>query len=107
PPLSLVLPDGNTIRLNYWNSLLIEVAQYLHSTGKLTATACPLRRSAANRYLVHTTPQHPNGKPFFAAVQVGNLYLETNQSAPGLVSNALFLIRHLDENPDAFKVGVR
>ena len=103
-PTQLRLPDGTTRPLNAWNSLLAEVARYLIRTQALGPQHCPVSTRPSNkRFLVHTDPQHPDGKPFTAPVQIDNLWLETNANAKDLHKRALFLIGWARLSPGSFQ----
>ena len=102
-PAQLRLPDGTTHPLNAWNSLLIEVTRYLIRTQALGPQHCPVSTRPSNkRFLVHTDALHPNGKRFFAPVQVDGLWLETHASAKDLHKRALFLIGWARLSPGSF-----
>ena len=78
-PSSLRTPDGFEIYLPFqsrWKHILIEVAEWLIRKERLTLEQVPIRWGA-RRYLVHTKPEHGDGKPFKDEKKLSNgLYLE-------------------------------
>jgi hypothetical protein len=105
-PAQLHLPNGRHIALKYWNGLFREVAQYLYDSGKLVPAVCPVEAPNSKYFLVNTVAQHKDGRKFWNPHQVGSLWVEASLTAPDSVECALTLIRHLGENPDAFRVQI-
>lgn len=105
PPAQLRRPDGSTRELRSWKDLLVEVARHLVKAGALTAAHCPLATSRS-RYLIHTEAVHPSGKPFFAPVRAGALWLETHAAARDIARRSNLLIRAGGGNPRDYQVLV-
>ena len=63
---------------------------------------CPIQRKS--RYLVATSPVHPDGKKFTAPHHISNVYIEKNYNARNLVINARTIIEHVGQDPAQFKV---
>lgn len=104
-PNQIRLPNGTIRPLNAWKYLLVEVVRYLIDAGALGPQHCPVQMRPSNkRFLVHTSAKHPNGKPFFAPVQIASLWVETHASAKNLHHHALFLIQRAGESPTSFQV---
>lgn len=108
PPKRLRLPNGQERGLQWWKSLLVEVARYLVQTGKLGPNHCPIQRPPRReRYLIHTQRRHPSGRDFFEPVDVGSgLWLETHASAPLLYRQAKFLLRRFGEDLSEYLVEI-
>ena len=107
PPKRLFLPDDQQRNLHRWKDLLVEIANYLADTKRLSSRDCPVKLPRAyTRYLVHTKAVHPSGKSFFAPRKLDDhgLHLETNASPPVLHEQALFLIDHCGEEPSRYGV---
>jgi hypothetical protein len=105
PPRQVRRPDGSTSELRSWKDLLVEVARHLVEGGALTAAQCPLSTSR-RRHLLHTEAVHPSGKPFFAPVRAGTLWLEAHANARSIVQHCNRLIRAGGGNPRDYQVLV-
>lgn len=105
-PASLHFPDGTTRSLDKWSAMLVELVQWLVNQGLLSPRNCPIRSDLApRRYIVHTTPQHPSGKPFFAPKQVGTFYVETGWNSPGKANCARVILDAVGQDPAQFTVA--
>ena len=99
PPPAIRFPGEEERAIQYWNRVLVEVAEWLVRKGTLTAQKCPIKREGASRYLVHSQSQHPDGSDFISRRELSNgLFLETNAAAKQLVDNARFLLERLEED---------
>ncbi|MCX2728036.1 type I restriction endonuclease subunit R [Thermomicrobium sp. 4228-Ro] len=104
PPRCLRFPDGSERDLKTWKSLLVEVAEWLVTRGKLTSAVCPILLGPT-RYLVHTEPRHPSGKNFLSGHALPNqLWVETSLSSEDIVRYTQKLLRQLGEDPSLFSL---
>lgn len=96
PPSEIRLPNGNVHKIAKWYDILLQVVHWLWSSGKLTEKQVPIN-SSAKRYLINTTPVHPNGIPFRAPVPIPDapLTLEAHRSASATRSAAVKLLNSL------------
>ncbi len=77
-PRSITFPGEPTQPLRNQKELIVSVANYLARTKCLTADNGTLR-SGTKRYIVHSSPEHANGRRFNASVKLAKgLYLETS-----------------------------
>ncbi len=99
-PHGITAPDGANFQCQSHGDVLVGVVTWLHQNGKLTMKQCPIRAPGARkRYVVHTQPIHPSGKRFFNPVQVGQFWIETNQSTPGSAQMARIVLAACSEDP--------
>jgi hypothetical protein len=79
--------------------ILVAVAEWLASQGRIRPGDYPIivskrRTSEPKRYLISAKPVHPNGREFFAPVQLSNGgYLETHASLVNLEQQSKQLLR--------------
>lgn len=102
-PSEMLLPDNRRVRLNAWNSILIETTKWLINNNFLNESHCPVL-IGETRYIVAADPTHSNGIPFKNARQVRSLYLEVNFTAQDLVKHTRRIIKHVGLDPANFKV---
>jgi hypothetical protein len=91
PPKILIDPIQVNHSLSSWKDLLVSVVTYLISQGLFTSNNCPAKLPGGSRYLIATTPTHPNGNKFFQPIQIQGLWLETHASAVQLAHEASYL----------------
>ena len=104
-PSELLLPDNTTAQIRNWKSVIVEVAKWLVDKNLLGPSLCPIQFSSSrSRYVVHTTPTHPNGKSFFAHAQVGSLHIETHANSEIAIRKAQLIIETAGRDPSHFKV---
>ena len=101
-PSELRFPDNSRQPIKYWSGVVVEITQWLVKGEHLHPDRCPIQRRS--RYLVATSPVHPDGKGFTAPEQVSAVYVEKNYSAKNLVINARTIIKRLGLDPAQFKV---
>ena len=98
-PAGLRFSDGQERPLTSWKNLLVEVAEWLVRTRRLTAAQCPVQ-IGRNRCTVNTSPTHSDSKPFRASVELSNgLFLETHLSGPATIDRSRALLKYLDQDP--------
>lgn len=101
PPSRIHLPDGEERLIRYWVNILMEVAEWLVRTEKLTPDKYPVGlplSSGRTRYIVNNEPEHSNGSQFALPVELSNgLSLETNFTAEETTKNSHFLLEHLNQ----------
>ena len=99
PPLMIRFHNGEERPVTTWKSILVETAEWLTKGGHLTASKCPIKMGP-KRHQVHTEPIHSEGTPFVASASLSNgLFLETNLSAPAIVSRSCSLVKQLGQDP--------
>ena len=101
-PSEIRFPDNSRDSTKYWSSVVVEVARWLVMNEHLNPIHCPIQRKS--RYLVATSPVHPDGKKFTAPHHISNVYIEKNYNARNLVINARTIIEHVGQDPAQFKV---
>ena len=101
PPSRIRLPDDEERPIQGWRYILMEVAEWLIRTEKLTGDKFPLA-SGRTRYLVHNETKHSNGSDFGSPQQLSNgLFLETHFSADRVAKTTRFLLEHFGEDAAA------
>ena len=107
PPQSIRFPDGRQCEIKRWNDILVEVAAWLHSSGRLTANDEPVS-SSPNIYIVHSQPKHPTGNEFFQhkTVANGQISVNTHGSASKMRNNSKTLLLHCGVDPADVRVRV-
>ena len=107
PPRSIRFPDGQECEIKRWNDILVEVAAWLHSSGRLTASDEPVS-SSRNIYIVHNQPKHPTGNEFFQhkTIANGQISVNTHGSAIQMRNNSKTLLLHYGVSPDTVQVQV-
>lgn len=99
PPPIAQFPGGEEVQIKAWSSLLIQVAEWLVRNGHLSPSNCPIWMGK-KRYTVHTEAVHSTSVAFKATKQLSNhLFLETNLSAPAVVSVSCDLVKQLGQDP--------
>ena len=105
PPAIMRFSNDAERQVATWKALLVQVAEWLVSSGWLEKSSCPIL-SGKKRFLVSTSPVHPTGKPFEAASQLSNgLFIQTAWSAPQLINKCRDLMTNLGQ--DAASVHLR
>lgn len=97
---------GRRIAVLRATEILITVASWLVETGKLRRADCPIKMSkTSTRYLVHTEPQHPSGRPFFQKTELpGRLYLERHGSKQEVIRLAYALLERYGYPRDTLRI---
>ena len=100
PPQSIRFPGGRECEIKRWNDILVEVAAWLHSSGRLTPNDEPVS-SSPKIYIVHSQPKHPTGNDFFQhkAIANGQISVNTHGSAIQMRNNTKTLLQHYGVNP--------
>ena len=82
-----------------WNRLLLESAEYLIRTGKLTPLICPVPVPGSARYSVHREAIHSDGKGFTVSRKLSNgLLCEVNVSGSSAVTYTKSLLQHCGQD---------
>jgi hypothetical protein len=90
------------IKFDY--EILLNVANWLIETGKLTPAKCPIV-SGYKRYVIATQPKHKDGSRFRAPKQLSNgLWLETHWSAGRCVTLARDLLKNFGFLPETLRL---
>ena len=104
-PIEILFPDNSNAQIQNWKSIIVKVAGWLVDRNLLGPGHCPIQFASSHaRYVVHTIPTHPNGKSFFAHVQVGSLHIETHANSATAVRKARLMIEAAGQDPAQFKV---
>ena len=106
-PTALVLPDSTDVPLRVWKDVMVQTVKWLVDTGAMNIDSCPIPYSSrSRRYIVHTTPSHPDGKPFNDAglESIDLFYIDTKHSTPQTVKATCSIIQHVGQDPTEFRV---
>ena len=96
-PTSIAFPGEAARPLQNQKELIVSVANYLVRIESLTPANGTLQ-SGGKRYIVHSSPTHPNGKPFKAGVMLHNgLHLETSNPLSQTIKYAQKLLEHFGQ----------
>ena len=107
-PSLIRFPDGEEKPLRYWNSILMEAAEFLISGSRLTSSQCPVPVPNSTRYAVHHTRIHSDGKEFINSRTLSNgLFCELNASSTSLMAYSRVLLSHCGQDPASvlLKIG--
>ena len=102
-PSEMLFPDNRRVRLNAWNSILIETTNWLINNNFLNESHCPVF-IGTKRYIVAVDPVHSSGTPFKESRQVGSLHLEVSLTALEIVRHTPHIIERAGQDPSQFKV---
>ena len=102
-PSEILFPDDSRVRLNAWNSILIETTSWLINNNFLNENHCPVL-IGTKRYIVAADPVHSSGTPFKESRQVGSLHLEVSLTALEIVRHTPHIIERAGQDPSQFKV---
>ncbi len=100
PPSHIRLPNGDVHGIEKWYDILLRVAQWLWTSRKLTENEVPVS-SSAKRYVVNTSPRHPDETPFRSPVTIpsSSLSMEAHRSAASSRSEAAKLLKNFGADP--------
>ncbi len=105
PPGKIMFPDGSRASPKRWYEILTEIARWLVENGNLSESQCPiLRGPRSKKSLVDIESVHSDGTSFFNFKSVGSLYIDTHGNARTLINRSKYLIQHVGQDPDQFKV---
>ena len=101
PPAALRFPDRSEQEIKRWNDILVAVATWLYSSGRLAATDEPVS-SSSKIYIVHNRPVHPTGNEFFQhkTIANGQLSVNTHGSGSQMRKNSQNLLNRYGISPD-------
>ena len=101
PPRRIGFPDGEKREIQFWKSVLTEVAEWLIRIGALTSEKCPITAGQNSAHSsVNVQPRHPNGTDFFTPHTLSNgLFLAPHGNAKSLIDRSKALIEHLGQDP--------
>lgn len=107
PPATIRFPDGSEQDIKRWNHILVAVATWLYSSGRLTAADEPVP-SSPKIYIVHNRPVHPTGNEFFQyrTIADGRLSVNTNGSGSQMRKNSQTLLSRYGVSPDTVHLQV-
>ena len=99
PPTEIRFPDNTNSQIKIWRHVEQRTVEWLWEKGLLNAANLPVQ-SSPQRYIVHTSPQHPQGNQFAQVVPLTGtpLYLEGNVSSLASTANAKTLLTHCDQS---------
>ena len=101
-PIELRFPDDACVPVQYWYSLMTESTNWLVYNGNLAHGFLPIQ--SAGKYLVSTTPTHPNGAQMTSGKEVAGVWVETNYNRSTCIKNAIAIINSVGQNPEQFSV---
>ena len=107
-PLTIRFPNGEEKQLGsgYWYEVILQVAEYLIRTGKLTRDNCPVPVLGGTRHIVHSEAIHSNGKEFTEPRALSNgLICEINAGSNSSIRYANVLLQYF--GVDAGQVWLR
>lgn len=101
PPTAIRFPDRSEQEIKRWNDILIAVATWLHSSGRLTVADEPVS-SSPKIYIVHNRPIHPTGNEFFQhrTIASGQLTVNTHGSGSQMRKNSQTLLNRYGVSPN-------
>ena len=102
-PVRMRFPDGSSVPVLAWWSLMVEVTRWLTNSGLLDSSRLPISVSR-KRHLVSADPIHPTGRGMRVPKQVNALYVEAHYGAEQCVRNALTIIKRAEQDPAGFDV---
>ena len=100
-PAEIMFPDNLSVAIRYWSEVVVESVRWLTDNGHLNAGHCPVQYGS--RYIIAAQPVHPNGNAF-PAVEVNDIYINTNYSSRDSVRNARLIIERAGLDASQFKV---
>ena len=100
-PPKMRLPNGEERKIERWNDILFEVAEWLIRDGKLTAAKCPIPLGRSDRNcLVNSRPKHTNGRDLRSPRELTKgLFLNVDMAPTKLVGRSRELMEHLGRDP--------
>ena len=106
PPAYIKFPDSNEKPLKYWKDILVNAAEHLIETGKISAQNCPVKKERSQRHILHTKPVHSTGKPFETKRAIGEVWVETFWGETKSVYNmACWLLENFGIDPSTVHVS--
>ena len=108
-PQHLQGPQGKEVAISSWSNLLRQTAEWLIREGLLAKADCPVTVGRmAGRYLIHTTPEHPNGYKSKQFRPLSNgLYIECQWSSRDIARRCGELVEKFGQDPAQFHVRLR
>ena len=105
-PTYIKFPNSNKKQLVFWTDILVNAAQHLIETGKISAQDCPVRAKHVQNYLLHTKPVHSTDKPFKKKREIGELWLQTSYGSSKETYNiACWLLERFGVKPSTVLVS--
>ena len=102
-PRWLICANGNKIYLDNWVGILGGTAEWLIRNEYITKKQCPLSIDM-NKYVIHTSPQHPDGQPFITHQQVDEFCVYIDVDPSTAIRHAKKLIEIAGLNPSDFRI---
>lgn len=102
-PQWLLCPNGNKILLDSWIGILGGTAEWLIRNGHITKKHCPLHIDL-DKYLIHTSAQHPDGQPFITHQQVDEFCVYIDVDTPTAIQYTKKLIELVGLKLSDFRV---
>ena len=98
-------PDGQERDAANFPETLVQSAEWLEQTGKLTASNLPNGRGWS---FINTVPSTPGGRNFRSPGQTsGGIYLDTKLGPYDTMTRSINLLRHFDVSPNEVVVELR
>ena len=105
PPVLVTLPDGQQRPISNWRGVLIQSAEWLVETGRLSSADFPMS-DARGWGFINTVPQSPNGTAFRASRLIsGGIYLNLHWSKENTIKLATRLIQRFGVSPDGVELS--
>ncbi len=99
-PVEIRFSDGKQQEIKGWRYITLLTVQWLWEKKLLTSSNVPVQ-SSPKRYIVNTSPQHPEGNSYNNRILVDetSLFMEGNISSIASIVNTKTLLRHCDQDP--------
>ena len=104
-PLEIRFPDGSTIAVSHWYSILYTAANWLNQQGRLDETGSPIQKG--RRYIISDSPIHPSGADFKSSREIGRFYLDVRDKPANLVKSANLIIERIGKGVSPGQFSVR
>ena len=108
-PQHLQGPQGKEVSISNWSNLLQQTAEWLIREGLLAKADCPVTVGRmTKRYLIHTTPEHPDGRKSKQFRPLSNgLYIECQWGPRDIAWRCGELVDKFGQDPAQFHVRLR
>ena len=104
PPSEILFPDNSRASIRSWARVTVATVRWLIDNDFLTSAHCPIWLGSGNRYILATSPTHPDGRLMEHYTEINSLYLNRNYSSSDQVRNSRLIIERASQDPAQFKV---